>query len=111
MGGQGGFIFEAISEELSVISDSTWRVKRNDAYVDSIFNQPNYRLSEYSIHYDARKEIGDWLSAGYDSSTWENATEYDRGGEGSYGKLYSSGIPMLKDYGLKDYENSKDYEN
>ncbi|MBQ8178050.1 MAG: alpha-L-rhamnosidase N-terminal domain-containing protein, partial [Clostridia bacterium] len=109
--GQGGFIFEAISEDLSVISDSTWKVKRNDAYVDSIFNQPNYRLPEYSIHYDARKELGDWLSAGYDSSTWENATEYDRGGEGPYGKLYSRGIPMLKDYGLKDYENSKDYEN
>ncbi|MEE1010511.1 MAG: alpha-L-rhamnosidase C-terminal domain-containing protein, partial [Acutalibacteraceae bacterium] len=30
---------------------------------------------------------------------------------GVYGKLYHRGIPFFKDYGLKDYENSKKYEN
>ena len=38
-------------------------------------------------------------------------TEYAVGGEGAYGSLYQRGIPFLKDYGLKDYENSEDYEN
>ncbi|MBQ8766820.1 MAG: glycoside hydrolase, partial [Clostridia bacterium] len=66
---------------------------------------------EYSIYYDAREELGDWLGGDYDFSSWENATEYGVGGTGAYGKLEPRGIPFLKDYGLKDYENSNTYEN
>lgn len=109
--GQGGFIFEAVGENISVISDKTWKVKRNPAFIDSPFYPPNYRLPEYSIYFDARKDMENWTQPGYDFSSWENATEYAIGGEGAYGKLYPRAIPFLKDYGLKDYENSKDYKN
>ena len=109
--GQGGFLFEAIGEDIAIISDESWKVKRNNAYVDSSLYPPNYRLPEYSIYYDATEETGDWTDESYDVSSWENATEYAVGGEGAYGKLYQRGIPFLKDYGLKDYENSKDYAN
>ena len=109
--GQGGFLFEAIKDDLSIISDNSWKVKKHNAYADKTFNQPNYRLPEHSIYFDARKDMVNWLNEDYDTSSWENATEYAKGGEGDYGKLYPRGIPMLKDYGLKDYENSKDYEN
>lgn len=109
--GQGGFIFEAVGEDITIVSDKTWKVKRNSAYVDSPLYPPNYRIPEYSVYYDARKEIGNWLNTSYDFSSWENASEYALGGEGVYGKLYPRGIPFLKDYGLKKYENSKDYEN
>ncbi len=109
--GQGGFLFEAIGEGISIISDESWKVKRNSAYVDSPLYPPNYRLPEYSIYFDAREDMGDWINEAYDTTAWENATEYAVGGEGAYGKLYPRGIPFLKDYGLKDYENSKDYEN
>ena len=109
--GQGGFIFEAINEGITIISDKSWNVKRNSAFVDSPLYPPNYRLPEYSIYFDARKDIGDWINETYDFTSWEKATEYAVGGEGVYGKLYPRGIPFLKDYGLKDYENSKNYEN
>ena len=109
--GQGGFIFEASDENISVISDKTWKVKRHSGNIDSALYPPNYRLPEYSIYFDARKDIGNWLDSDYDFSSWENATEYAVGGEGAYGKLFPRGIPFLKDYGLKDYENSDDYEN
>ncbi len=109
--GQGGFIFEAIGEGITIVSDKDWKVKRNSAYVDSDLYPPNYRLPEYSIYFDAQEDISDWISEEYDASLWEDATEYAVGGEGVYGKLYPRGIPFLKDYGLKDYENSKDYEN
>ena len=109
--GQGGFLFEAINDDITIISDNSWKVKKHSAYGDSILYKPNYRLAEHSIYYDARKDIGDWLNATFDFSSWENATEYAVGGEGAYGKLYPRGIPMLKDYGLKDYENSSIYEN
>lgn len=109
--GQGGFILEAIGEDISLISDSSWRVKRNPAYIDSALYPPNYRLPEYSIYFDARKDMGDWTADDFDVSDWESATEYALGGEAPYGKLYPRGIPFLKDYGLKDYENSEEYEN
>ena len=109
--GQGGFIFEAIGEGVSILSDESWKVKRNPAYIDSALYPPNYRLPEYSIWYDARNDMGDWTSVAFDTSDWENATEYAVGGEGAYGSLYPRGIPFLKDYGLKAYENSADYEN
>ncbi len=109
--GQGGFLFEAEGKGISIISDKSWKVKRNSAYIDSAFYPPNYRLPEYSIYFDARKDTEDWINGACDFSLWENATEYAVGGDGAYGKLYPRGIPFLKDYGLKDYENSKDYEN
>lgn len=109
--GQGGFIFEAIGDGVTIISDKSWKAMRNDAYVDSSLYPPNYRLPEYSIYYDARKAIDNWIDPSFDFSSWENATEYGLGGEGAYGKLYPRGIPFLKDYDLKDYENSKKYEN
>ena len=109
--GQGGFIFEAISDGVSIISDKSWKAKRNSAFVDSPLYPPNYRLPEYSIYFDAREAMADWLNEGFDVSDWENATEYADGGKGAYGKLYPRGIPFLKDYGFKEYENSKDYEN
>ncbi len=109
--GQGGFLFEAVSDGIAIVSDSSWKVRKHDAYINSRQYQPNYRLPEYSVYYDAREEFGDWLDNSFDFSAWENATEYGAGGEGAYGKLYPRGIPLLKDYGLKDYENSALYEN
>jgi len=109
--GQGGFIFEAKNSDITIISDNSWKVKRHPAYVDSALYPPNYRLPEYSIYFDAREDMTNWLNETFDTSSWENATEYANGGEGVYGKLYPRGIPFLKDYGLKDYENSKDFEN
>lgn len=109
--GQGGFLFEAKNDDIAIISDKSWKVKKHSAYEDKFFNQPNYRIAEHSIYYDARKDMGDWKNEAYDVSSWENATEYGVGGEGAYGKLCPRGIPLLKDYGLKDYENSNIYEN
>ncbi|MBQ7596080.1 MAG: alpha-L-rhamnosidase N-terminal domain-containing protein, partial [Clostridia bacterium] len=105
--GKAGFIFEAGN----ILSDSSWKVCRNTAYrKDKSLLQPNYRLPEYNIYYDARKEIGDWLSADFNDSEWENAKENGTGGCAPWGKLYPRGIPLLKDYGLKDYENSDEYK-
>ena len=109
--GQGGFLFEAIGEDIAIVSDKSWKVKRNSAYIDSALYPPNYRIPEYSIYFDARKDMDNWTAISFDSSKWENATEYAVGGEGVYGSLYPRGIPFLKDYGLKDYENSDDYVN
>ena len=105
--GKADFIFEAGS----ILSDKEWKVCRNTAYLNKTAEpKPNYRLPESNINYDATREIGDWISPDFDDTAWENATENGKGGCAPWGKLYPRGIPLLKDYGLKDYENSDDYK-
>ena len=105
--GKAGFLFEAGD----IVSDSSWKVCRHPAYLkDNGISQPNYRLPESNIYYDARKDIGDWTSPGFDDSAWKNAKENGTGGCAPWGRLYPRGIPLLKDYGLKDYENSGLYK-
>lgn len=109
--GQGGLLFEAENNCISILSDNSWNVFKNPAFKEDTGKlQPNYRLPESNIYYDAREEITDWNMVGYDFSHWEKATEYAAGGEGCWGETYSRDIPMFKDFGLKDYKNSKEYE-
>ena len=106
--GKAGFLFEAGD----LVSDRSWKVCRNTAYQnDPGETQPNFRLPESNIYYDAREEIGDWLSSDYDDSAWESATENGTGGCAPWGRLYPRAIPLLKDYGLRDYENTGKYQN
>ena len=106
--GKAGFIFEAGD----IISDSSWKAHRDTAYqTDTGLSKPNYRLPEFNIYYDARQETGNWLSPDFDDSAWENAAECGKGGCDPWGELYPRGIPLLKDYGLKDYENSDRYKD
>ena len=105
--GKAGFLFEAGS----FVSDKSWKVCRNTAFGNGPGKKPNYRLPEFNIYYDARREVGDWLSPDFDDGAWENATENGRGGAAPWGTLYPRGIPMLKDYGLRDYENAEAYTN
>ena len=104
--GQGGMLFEAES----IVSDKSWSVMKNPAFkLDNGKLQPNYRLPESNVYYDAREEIADWNKCSFDFSGWENATEYALGGEGCWGETYSRDIPLFKDYGLKDYLNSAEF--
>lgn len=106
--GKAGFLFEAGQ----IVSDRTWKVCRNTAYGnDTGLTQPNYRLPEFNVLYDARREIGDWQAPGFDDGAWENAAENGVGGDLPWGTLYPRGIPLLKDCGLKDYENADRYKN
>ena len=108
--GQGGLLFEAESGDISILSDNSWSAFKNPAFLDDTGKlQPNYRLPESNVYYDARKEIP-WNSPDYDFSDQPRATEYAAGGEGCWGETYKREIPLLKDYGLKDYENSADFE-
>lgn len=109
--GQGGLLFEAENENISIISDSSWSVKKHPAFKEDTGKlQPNYRLPESNICYDAREEISGWNSPGYNFPDWKKATEYSVGGEGCWGETFSREIPMFKDFGLKEYENSSVFE-
>lgn len=93
-----------------LVSDDTWKVKRNPAYLQDEL-RPNNRLIEYNVYYDATLEIDNWYQTDYDDSTWENATILGKEGSSPWGTLIKRDIPQFKDFGLKDYENSSDYVN
>ena len=104
--GKAGFLFEAGE----MISDKSWRVSRHPAYKnDPGKKQPNYRLPESNIYYDARRDPGDWTAPDFDDGGWAAATEEGEGGGAPWGTLYPRGIPLFKDCGRKDYENSADF--
>lgn len=108
----GGFLFEADINGRVISSDGTWKVRKHPAYVeaDEKDDPANFRLPESNIYFDAAKDLGKWYSPNYDTSYWDNADIVCSAGEGTYGGLKERMIPQLKDYGLKDYINSADYE-
>ena len=110
--GKGGFLFEAELGGETLISDASWLAARNTAFLqDPGARQPNYRLPEANIYYDARRELTGWEQPGYDDSGWEAAKEMGTGGCAPWNALYERPIPLWKDFGLKDYKNSSEYEN
>lgn len=110
--GMGGLLFEADINGSIISSDDSWRVMKNPAYVkpDKCDIPANFRLPESNLYFDAALDIGAWYSTDYDTSLWSNADVMCGANEGVYGKLKNRMIPLFKDFGLKDYENSADFE-
>ena len=97
--GQGSLLFDSDI----VCSDSSWLVKKHPAYVEADENdmKANFRFSESNIYFDASKDPGDWFAPCYDCSDWDTADVIEKSET-----LVKREIPQLRDYGLKDYENS-----
>ena len=55
--------FEDGSSEI-IVSDESWKAAKSPILMDMVF---------YGEHYDARLEMTDWCSPGYDDSGWGNA--------------------------------------
>ena len=82
--GAAGFLFEADLGGVKVISDNTWKVHKEDGYLLSTEesdpgSQPNYRLPEENIFYDARKAeaLEGWYLPSFDDSEWKNGSVLD----------------------------------
>jgi alpha-L-rhamnosidase len=61
--GQIHITYEDGKEEI-VVSDATWKVSQGPILMDMVY---------YGEHYDARKEMPGWSTAGYNDSEWKNA--------------------------------------
>lgn len=107
--GQGGLLFEAVADSDIIVSDESWKLIKNPAYVerDEKDMQPNFRLAEPNIYFDAAKDLGKWFSEKYDISAWESADVVGKAGTGVWGTLEERKIPQFKNFGLREYENSE----
>ncbi|MDO4574188.1 MAG: alpha-L-rhamnosidase C-terminal domain-containing protein [Planctomycetia bacterium] len=79
-----------------------WREKSFGPYeILTADPQPNYRLPEWNIRFDARYDFaGDWKATDFDDSSWADANTVPAA---AWGFLYPRPIPFWKDYGLKDF--------
>ena len=101
--GVAGLIFEATSPLLNIMSDHTWKGTIYEAYQDTDYPHPNYRLPESNIRFDARKELKDWNKT-YFTGHLPNVSHIDDVRDTPIGQLVKRPIPLWKDFGLAPYE-------
>jgi alpha-L-rhamnosidase len=104
--GKGGLLFQADIDGTRVVSDATWRVRAQSGYVPQTDPGPNFRLSEWNVQFDARRDLTGWMLPGYDDSAWATAIVKGPPPAAPWGHLWKRPIPQWRDFGLKDYVNS-----
>ncbi|MBO6220753.1 MAG: glycoside hydrolase, partial [Bacteroidales bacterium] len=77
-------------------SDESWLSRVHPSYGTANCPEPNLRLSESSISFDARKDIEGWQTGSTEGFAPSTVLE------GSLGKLHSRPIPFWKDFGIKE---------
>lgn len=96
--GKSGVLFS--SNQIGLFSDSTWKSMILDAYGVCGNPVPNWRLSESSIKYDGRKDIGNWHD-GIIPDMFVPSIMIGQSGSAPWNKLIKRPIPLWKDFGLK----------
>ena len=104
--GQTALLFE--SEALHLFSDSNWRVSPQPAYYSISGTQPNFRLAETNIGFDARKNR-DWINGS--ATGWDKAVSFGKPPTGPWNHLVKRPIPFWKDFGLKNYTDFRSSED
>ncbi|SDC18569.1 alpha-L-rhamnosidase-related protein [Niabella drilacis] len=107
--GRAGLLFDCQAEELEVLSDKTWKAALAKAFQTAGEPYPNFRLSESSLLYDARKDPGVWQGTGYDDQWMPMAQEIGQAGDGPWNNLVRRPIPLWKDYGRGAYPDSRNF--
>ncbi len=91
------------------VSDTSWRAIVHPGYGnDTSGGQPNYRLAESNVYYDARNagSLANWQATSYDDSAWGTATDKGAPNAAPYGALVARPIPFFRYTGLQSYTNS-----
>ena len=110
----GGLRFAIALPDGVLYSDTSWKVKKHSAFVaaDPEDEPTNFRLAEANIYFDAARDVDGWYEVDYDCSAWQNADEIPREiAEKAWGGLEKRIIPQLKDFGVKKYLNSEEFDN
>ena len=104
--GRAGVYFQLEAGDTTVVSDESWKVSPAANFI-TIYNEANGRLPEKDVWYNA--DFDPWTESSYDDRLWGNAIGLCRAGEAPYGEMIPRQIPMIKDFGVKEYENTAMY--
>jgi alpha-L-rhamnosidase len=103
--GKGGLLFQTDLGGTIIQSDNTWKLKIHPSY-QVCSTQPNYRISERSVRFNAAADIPTWSNKTYDDSSWTAATEKGTPPCAPWNSLRLRPIPQWKDYGITTYTNN-----
>lgn len=105
--GQPGLIAELYRGQALVLStDTSWKAIPHPAYLpESADPQPNWRLPESNIVFDAQLDLPGWTRHDFEDGEWPQARSLGSGITAPWNRLVKRPIPFWKDYGLKNYEN------
>ena len=113
---QAGLIFQLNAGGTDVCSDSSWKAIRHTGYKNRVTagaDYPSYAqssmLAERNVYFDARDDLGKFMTEGYDDSQWENAVPVAKAGDLPFGDLYSAMIQPIRFEDITDFDNSADY--
>lgn len=99
--GVAALFFDCNVKEAPLVSDGSWTARLHPAYFTPGQPDPNYRLPESNLGFDARKDICGWEQTL--NADWQKASELGCEGDAPWNKLRFRIIPQWKDFGLKDY--------
>ncbi|MBO5254408.1 MAG: hypothetical protein J6B07_01125 [Opitutales bacterium] len=101
--GKMGLFFDLKTPEFSVVSDKNWFVRVHPAYSVAGYPNPNFRLSETNILFDANKDIEGWQTVeNPEKMGFRKASFLGYEGHAPWNKLVKRPIPFWKDYGVKE---------
>ncbi|MEM8866598.1 MAG: alpha-L-rhamnosidase C-terminal domain-containing protein, partial [Planctomycetota bacterium] len=92
-----------------IVSDRSWKARVHPAYYTTGEPNPNWRLPESNVAFDAQKDLPGWTTSDYDDDAWPQAIEYGTPPAKPWGKLVERSVPQWRDNGLVDYENSGEW--
>ncbi len=104
--GKAALLFDAVSRDIEIVSDQSWRCAVYEAYQDTEAPFPNYRLPESNIRFDARLEIPDWHKTTFKGHL-PPAVPIAKAGDAPFGELVKRNIPQWKNSGLISYTNMR----
>ena len=101
--GKGALLFDCQWQGADLLSDGSWQCSVLKAFKTCDEPKPNFRLSESSILFDAREDIGNWQTD--TTIALASAAVVGKAGGAPWNKLIARPIPQWKDYGVELLEN------
>ena len=101
--GRAGVFFSLEADKMNLYSDDEWVCRIHPAFGTSGNPQPNYRLAESNIRFDAGQDMPGWQTANLHSlDGFQSAVKIGRWGDAPWNDLVERPIPQWKDYGIKE---------
>ncbi len=105
--GAAGFIFQMNAGGTVIQSDTTWRMITDTAFqLAATVPQPNFRLPESSLRYNARLDPGAWTNSGFNDSAWSAPTDWGPVGGPPWGALWRRPLPFWQELPLQSFVSS-----
>jgi alpha-L-rhamnosidase len=104
--GKAGLLFEMHLANKKIISSAAWKIAQHLSYKNTSAPNPNFRLPEHNILYDAQLDNEDWLKKNYSDNGWAYASVLGNANDTPWNKLYKRPIPQWCNSGLVNYKNS-----